>query len=79
MNYLVIVLRPAQEMFHFYGNITIAGERLQNIALRSVLRVFKQGGIFILPKPLVIRGLGFFWSHPKDSPIQSPFTTPKWM
>jgi hypothetical protein len=36
-------------IFHQYGVITIADERLQNIGLNSALQVFKQVGMFILP------------------------------
>jgi hypothetical protein len=32
-----------------YGNVTIAGEGLQNLGLCSALRAIEQGGIFILP------------------------------
>jgi hypothetical protein len=35
-------------IFHLYGNITIEGERLQNLGLCSVLRAFEQEGIFIV-------------------------------
>jgi hypothetical protein len=36
-------------VFHLYGDVTIAGEGLQNLGLCSVLRAFEQGGIFIVP------------------------------
>jgi hypothetical protein len=36
-------------IFHFYGDVTIAGEELQNLGLYSALRAFEQGGIFIVP------------------------------
>jgi hypothetical protein len=36
-------------IFHLYGDVTIAGEGLQNLGLCSVLRAFDQGGIFIVP------------------------------
>jgi hypothetical protein len=32
-----------------YGDVTIAGEGLQNLGLCSALRAFEQGGIFIVP------------------------------
>jgi hypothetical protein len=32
-----------------YGDVTIAGEGLQNLGLCSVLRAIEQGGIFIVP------------------------------
>jgi hypothetical protein len=57
-------------IFHLYGDVTIAGEGLQNLGLCSAPRAFTQGGIFIVP-----RGVGFFRFHPKDRSIQSPFTT----
>jgi hypothetical protein len=34
---------------HLYGEVTIAGEGLQNLGLCSVLRAYEQGGIFIMP------------------------------
>jgi hypothetical protein len=36
-------------IFHLYGNVTFTGEGLQNLGLRSALRAFQQGGIFIVP------------------------------
>jgi hypothetical protein len=36
-------------IFHLYGDVTIAGEGLQNLGLCSALRAFEQGRIFILP------------------------------
>jgi hypothetical protein len=36
-------------IFHLHGNITIAGEGLQNVGLCSALRAFEQGGTFIVP------------------------------
>jgi hypothetical protein len=41
-------LCPAQEYFT-YGDVTFAGEGLQNLGLCSALRAFEQGGIFIVP------------------------------
>jgi hypothetical protein len=35
-------------IFHFYGDVTIAGEGLQNLGLCSALRAFVQGGVFIV-------------------------------
>jgi hypothetical protein len=36
-------------IFHLYGDVTIAGEGLQNLGLCSALRAFEQGEIFIVP------------------------------
>jgi hypothetical protein len=36
-------------IFHLYGDVTIAGEGLQNLDLWSALGAFEQGGIFIVP------------------------------
>jgi hypothetical protein len=36
-------------IFHLYGDVTIAGEGLQNLGICSALRAFEQGGIFIVP------------------------------
>jgi hypothetical protein len=57
-----------------YGDITIAGEGLQNLGLCSALKAFEQGGIFIVPH-LLWHGTSVFPVHPKDRPIQSPLTT----
>jgi hypothetical protein len=35
-------------MFHLCGDVTIAGEGLQNLGLCLALRSFEQGGIFIV-------------------------------
>jgi hypothetical protein len=35
--------------FHSYGDVTITGDRLQNLGLCSALRAIEQGGIFIMP------------------------------
>jgi hypothetical protein len=42
-------------IFHLYGDVTIAGEGLQNWGLCSALRAFEQGGIFIVPRLLWYR------------------------
>jgi hypothetical protein len=36
-------------IFHLYGNVTNAGEGLQNLGLCSMLMAFEKGGIFIVP------------------------------
>jgi hypothetical protein len=36
------------KIFHLYGDVTIAGEGLQNLGLCSALRAFQQGGIFVV-------------------------------
>jgi hypothetical protein len=36
-------------IFHLYGDVTIAGEGLQNLGLCLVLGAFEEGGIFIVP------------------------------
>jgi hypothetical protein len=43
------VLRPAEELFTYIEDVTIASEGLQNVGLCSALRAFEQGGIFIVP------------------------------
>jgi hypothetical protein len=58
-------------IFHWYGDVTITGEGLQNLGLCSALRAFEQEVIFIMPHLLWHRGSRFFRSHPKDRPIQS--------
>jgi hypothetical protein len=44
-----MVLRPAQEFFTLYEDVTIAGEGLQNLGLCLALWAIEQGGIFIVP------------------------------
>jgi hypothetical protein len=41
-------------MFHLHGDVTITGERLQNLGLCSAIRAFEQGKIFIVPHLLWI-------------------------
>jgi hypothetical protein len=36
-------------IFRLYGDVTNAGEGLQNLDLCSKLRAFEQGGVFIVP------------------------------
>jgi hypothetical protein len=45
--------------FHLYGHVTITGGGLQNLDLRSALRAFEQGGIFIVPHLLWYRASVF--------------------
>jgi hypothetical protein len=49
IDFLFVVLCPAHEFFHSYGNVTINGEGLQNLGVCSALMAFDQGGIFIVP------------------------------
>jgi hypothetical protein len=65
-------------ILHFYGDVTITNEVLQNFSICSALRAYEQGGIFIVPH-LLRHGARFFRSHPNDRPIQSPLTTHKGM
>jgi hypothetical protein len=59
----------------FYGDVTIVGERLQNLGLCSALRAFEQGGIFIVPR-LLWHGASVF-PVSSEGLIQSPLTTHK--
>jgi hypothetical protein len=61
-DWLFFVLRPAQEYFT-YGDVTIAGEGLQNLGLCSALRAFEQGGIIIVPHLL--------WHEASAFPVSS--------
>jgi hypothetical protein len=55
---LFTVLRPPQEFFTYkYGDVTIAGEGLQNLGQCSALRAFEQGGVY-RALPHVLRALG---------------------
>jgi hypothetical protein len=40
---------PFKNVLLIYGDVTIAGEGLQNLGLYSALRAFEQGGIFFVP------------------------------
>jgi hypothetical protein len=68
-------------IFHLYGDVIIAGEGLQNLGLCLVLRAFEcsgplsRGGGSFSYYTYCDTGPRFFWSHPKDCPIQSPLTT----
>jgi hypothetical protein len=45
-----LILRLALErIFHLRGDVTIAGEGLQNLGLCTALSAFEQEGIFIMP------------------------------
>jgi hypothetical protein len=48
MDYLQFYV-PLKNFSLIYGDVTIAGEGLQNLGLCSALRAFEQGGIFIVP------------------------------
>jgi hypothetical protein len=49
-DWLIIYGFPSHSrIFHLYGDVTIAGDGLQNLGLCLVLRAFEQGGIFIVP------------------------------
>ena len=75
LTYLLIYgFTSRSRIFHIYGDVTIAGEGLQNFGLCSALRAFEQGGIFILPH-LRRHEASVFPVSSKDSPIQSLLTT----
>jgi hypothetical protein len=59
---------PSSRIFHLYGDVTIAGEGLQNLGLCSALRAFEQGGS-LLCHTCCDTGPRFFRSHLKDRPI----------
>jgi hypothetical protein len=49
MDWLIIYGFTSRLRIHLYGDVTIAGEGLQNLGLCSALRAFDQGGFFIVP------------------------------
>jgi hypothetical protein len=49
IDWLIYGFTSRTRIFHLYGDVTIAGEVLQNLGLSSALRAFEQGGIFIVP------------------------------
>jgi hypothetical protein len=55
------------KIFHLYGDVTIAGEGLQNLGLCSALRAFEQGGIFIVLH-LLWQGTSVFTVSSKGPP-----------
>jgi hypothetical protein len=55
-------------IFHLYGDVTIAGEGLQNLGLCSALRAFEQGGIFIVTH-LCDTGPRFFGLIRRNAPF----------
>jgi hypothetical protein len=57
-------------IFHLYGDVTIAGEGLQNLGLCSLSR---EGSLSC--HTCCDRGSWFFRSHSKDGPIWSPLKT----
>jgi hypothetical protein len=59
-------------IFHLYGDVTIAGEGLQNLGLCSG-PLSREGSLSCHTS--CDTGPRFFRSHPKDHPIQSPLTT----
>jgi hypothetical protein len=46
---IIYCFTSRSRIFHLYGDVTIAGEWLQNLGLCSALMAFEQGGIFIVP------------------------------
>jgi hypothetical protein len=46
---ILLLNTSRSRIFHLYGDVTIASERLQNLDLCSALKAFEQGGIFIVP------------------------------
>jgi hypothetical protein len=67
---IIYCFTSRSRIFHLYGDVTIAGEGLQNLGLCSALRAFEQGW-----NTCCDTGPWFFRFHPKDRPSQSPFTT----
>jgi hypothetical protein len=61
-------------MFHLYGDVTIAGEELQNLGLWLVLRAFKQEGMFIKPR-LLWHGTSIFPVSPERPSHSVAITT----
>jgi hypothetical protein len=61
-------------MYHLFGDVTIAGEELQNLGLYSAQRESLSYYTCCNTGSLI-----FFRSHPKDRPIQSPFAIHKGM
>jgi hypothetical protein len=48
INYLLFYA-PPKKFSLIYEDVTITGEGLQNLGLRSAIKVFEKGGIFIVP------------------------------
>jgi hypothetical protein len=45
---LIDKFTPRSRTFHRYGDVTMAGEGLQNIGRYSALMAFEQGGVLIV-------------------------------
>jgi hypothetical protein len=46
---IIYGITSRSRIFYLYGDVTIAGEELQNLGLCSAVRAFEQGEIFIVP------------------------------
>jgi hypothetical protein len=57
--FIIYRFTSRSRIFHLYGDVTIAGEGLQNFGLCSALRAFEQGGIFIVSH-LLWHGISVF-------------------
>jgi hypothetical protein len=49
MRLIIFSFTSRLRIFHLYGDVTIAGEGLQNLGLCSAIGAFEQGGILIVP------------------------------
>jgi hypothetical protein len=58
--FVLFCFKPPEQFFSYPAAVTITGDRAANFGLCSALRVFEQGGIFIVPTPTVTRDLGFY-------------------
>jgi hypothetical protein len=43
--FIICCFTSRSSIFRLYGDVTIAGERLQNLGLCSALKAFAQGGV----------------------------------
>jgi hypothetical protein len=68
LDWIVYGFTSHSRILHLYGDVTIAGEALQNLGLCSALRAFEQGGIFIVPH-LLSQGTSVFPVSSEGHPI----------
>jgi hypothetical protein len=74
IDHLDFTCMSRSRIFHLYGDVTIAGEGLQNLGLCSAPGPLSREGSLSC-HTCCNTGPRFFRSHPNDRPIQSPLTT----
>jgi hypothetical protein len=76
--FIVYCFTSRSRIFHSFGEVTIAGEGLENVSLCSVLRAFEQGENFIAPHPLW-HGASVFPVSSKEPPYSDSSYDTQWV